>query len=156
MFLRLISMKSRPWLRVYILLFVGAMAVSLIGIAQSCPVIDDGMLLQGCDHDRIATTAWGHFLNWMLISGAAVLVGTVIAVARRRRPSLRSFVVWGSAGMLELAIVAAWYISPGYLAIPLLALAACAVLAAVAAGVSLAAPMSSVDTAESAAITTGG
>lgn len=148
-------MTSRWWLWIYVSLLSAALALSVIGISQSCPDIDGGFLTQGCDHSKIVTAASGHGLSWLLISGAAAVLGTAIALVRRRRPSFRSFVVWSSAGVLELSLIAAWYISPGYLAIALLIIAACAVLAAVPAGVSLATPKSLVDAAESSATTTG-
>lgn len=112
-------------------------------------------MMQGCDDHRVGTSPSGHFLNWLVISGAAALLGTGIALVRRRRPSLRSFAVWCSTGVLELAIPASWYIAPNYLAIPLLAVAGFAVLSAVPAGVSLARPRMDVNAVEASAATTG-
>lgn len=132
-------MNRRPWLPGYITLFVVAMTLTAIGIIQSCPIVDDGQLTQGCNHVFVSSSASGHAINGLALSGVVVILGAAITFLRGQRPTILSFLVWASAGLLEPAIPASWYITPNpLLTVLLLTSSALAVLLAVPAGVSIA------------------
>lgn len=130
-------MRSKPWVAAYTSLFLVAGALAWTGFARSCANLNDGYLIQGCGHDNIWTQGSSHLLQFLMISGLVTVVGTAISLIRGRRPTTSSFVIWGTTGLLELAIPASWY-TPILLTEALLFVSALAVVVALPAGVSVA------------------
>lgn len=122
---------------VYISLFLVAGALVWTGLGQSCPHFDDGYLVLGCDHGQIWSQGWGHLRQALILSGLVSVVGSAISLIRGRRPTGLSFLIWGTTGVLELAIPASWF-TPNLLTVPLLVVSALAVIVALPAGVSVA------------------
>jgi hypothetical protein len=126
---------------VYLCLFLVAAALTTVGILQSCPTVSDGHLVVGCDNTFVASSVWGHVVNWVLISTFVTAAGLATAFIGGRRPTLASFFVWESSGLLEIAVAASWFITPSFLIAPLLVTSAAAVLVSIPTGVACAGPV---------------
>jgi hypothetical protein len=94
------------WLWAYIGLGVAALTLAVAVIARSCPVYQEGYLTTGCDDVGLATSWVSHVAAFVVLATVVTLIGTLATLWRRRQPTLASFVVWVSAGLLEVVIVA--------------------------------------------------
>lgn len=100
------------WIRAYAAMFVLVSAGVVLGIVQSCPQMQDLGPAFGCG-DSVGVMSWSwHFIFWLVASSVVTLIGLVTVFAHRRRPTAASFVVWGSAGLLELAPTVSQEIRP--------------------------------------------
>lgn len=78
-----------------------------------------------------------HVAYWLIASGVVTGFGAITVLALRRTPALGSFLVWGSTGILELALSASFEIRPSGLEIPLQLLMLFTIIFAIPAGVAL-------------------
>lgn len=126
------------WIRAYATMFVIVSAGIVVGVAQSCPQLQDLGPAFGCD-DSVGIMSWSwHLIFWVVASGVVTLFGLVGTIlVSRRRPTAASFVVWGSAGLLELALTVSQEIQPRALEIPLQLSMLLAMILAIPAGASL-------------------
>lgn len=125
------------WIRAYATMFVVVSAGIVLGVVQSCPQLEDLGPAFGCG-DSVGIMSWSwHLIFWLVASGVVTLIGLVGVIASRRRPTAGSFVVWGSAGLLELALTVSREIQPRTLEIPLQLSMLLTVILAIPAGASL-------------------
>lgn len=118
-------------------MFVLVSAGIVLGVVQSCPQIQDLGPAFGCG-DSVGIMSWSwHLIFWLLASGVVTMIGLVTVFAYRRRPTAASFVVWGSAGLLELALTVSQELQPRGLEIPLQLSMLFAMILAIPAGASL-------------------
>lgn len=125
------------WIGAYATMFVIVSAGIVLGVVQSCPQLQDLGPAFGCG-DSVGIMSWSwHLIFWVVASGVVTLLGVVAVFASRRRPTAASFVVWGSAGLLELAATVSGEIQPRTLEIPLQLSMLLTMIVAIPAGASL-------------------
>jgi len=130
-------MNQSWWLRVYLILVAVVCVATVLGIVQGCAQFEEYGLFLGCGDD-IGGMSWSwHAIYWLVASVVVTGVGTITVLALGRRPTLGSFLAWGSAGILELALSASVEIRPRELKIPLQLLMLFTIILAIPAGVVL-------------------
>lgn len=89
-----------PWLRAYGVAFLILAAGTAIGLARTCVDVGSNALTVGCS-DKLIGRSWpGFFGTWAVYSGIAGVLGLVLTRIMQRRPTVASFSVWFSVGVI--------------------------------------------------------
>lgn len=100
------------WAWWFVLLMAVIALATIVAFARGCASWQAGGLTLGCS-DSLYGVDWPFFLLfWALVSGAATVLGVVVTLIARRRPTVWSFVLWASVGLLGPSVFAPDYLSP--------------------------------------------
>lgn len=136
---RLAGLTRRQWFwaSAYLCVLLVVMALITLGVAQRCPVFEQGYF--GCGDMSTSAPAWSYLFYFLVGASIVTAAGVGLTFALRRRPTRHSLIVWISVGVLGFGFVSNFFVSRP-LATPLAVAIAVAAVTATRAGVSLARP----------------
>ena len=87
------------WLWWYLLAIALVALRTVLVLVEGCASVQGGLGL-GCGDGQIGIDWVFLPIDWGLTTFAASLIGSSVALALRRRPTVRSFIIWVSVGLL--------------------------------------------------------
>lgn len=103
--------KWSRWMWAYALGFTVLMAVYAVGISRmGCIEFTGSDVTIGCSNNLVGID-WFGLATWGFYAGITMVLGSALVWALRRRPTVTSFIVWGTVG-LHWAGLHAWSYVP--------------------------------------------